>query len=165
MQKLLILFIILSVIFLIGMIVLIVLLKRVRKASIINVNEFDLANEATACKVTSGEYCLCNDSSSLKNICFSDTAITIPSIHKTIPIPTYSTLTTDENNPVTTTIQDVEVGLFKFPFTDASSGDIICLRNMTNANVPQRLCYNMTNHQTFLSGPTAFTYVQLNNNS
>lgn len=126
-----------------------------KKSSFLDGDSYDISAVAYACHKTKDDHCLCSKTMS-GQLCFhqdneDSIDIVIPSLDSKHTI-SLKGLSTDENNPYRFKIFQTNIGAFLSPFQQ----DVLCLRSLSNPTNPQRLCYQMKEHQVFISGPTSF---------
>ena len=70
----------------------------------------------------------------------------------------FEDLPKSENDDSNITIVGIQLIVFQYPFSD----NTIAIRNLSDKNVPGRLCYNFDKHFAFISAPTD-SFITANN--
>ena len=126
---------------------------------------FNLSQTAVACSDASkGLYCLCKKGNESQKVCFQSVDATDPNqLQVTIPLLHFSktfsldSLSTNEDQGQTFHVLNQEYSAFQHPCVP----NTLCFRSLTDPTQPQRLCYEVSDHKSFISGPTQYQYETL----
>jgi hypothetical protein len=153
----------LCIVFFITTLFLLLLIIYVVKRKPQDYNDYTLSNQAEACS-QNGTPCLCKIGSSSQKICFdvdssgNTMTLQIPFLKWSQQLPPLDTLSKDETQPFIMSVKNKKLGAFRHPcFSDT----VVCLRNMDDIKNPQRLCFQVTSKNAFLSGPTHYDMLSL----